>query len=80
MNSDLIHAVERFGIKEAAGQDDCIDDKLHLPLPPHRTKRDPEAIKRQLEAEFLTPPTSFGPEWLNRLQQYASRIEAQRPN
>lgn len=33
------------------------------------SKRSPEQIKEDLEREFLTPPTTFSPEWLNRLQQ-----------
>lgn len=34
-----------------------------------RTQRWPEQIKQDLEREFLSPPTTFSPEWLNRLQQ-----------
>lgn len=34
-----------------------------------RQKSDIETIKKQLENKFLTPPTEFSTEWLNRLQQ-----------
>ncbi|EXJ78407.1 hypothetical protein A1O1_08807 [Capronia coronata CBS 617.96] len=33
------------------------------------SKRSPEQIKEDLEREFLSPPTTFSPEWLNKLQQ-----------
>ncbi|KIX97536.1 uncharacterized protein Z520_06988 [Fonsecaea multimorphosa CBS 102226] len=29
----------------------------------------PEQIKEELETQFLSPPTTFTPEWLNKLQQ-----------
>ncbi|KAG6041199.1 hypothetical protein E4U41_005689 [Claviceps citrina] len=34
-----------------------------------KSSRDPELLKRQLEARFLTPSRDFSVEWLNRLQQ-----------
>ncbi|KIW14643.1 hypothetical protein PV08_07427 [Exophiala spinifera] len=33
------------------------------------SQRSPEQIKSDLEKEFLSPPTTFNPEWLNKLQQ-----------
>ncbi|KAJ9501039.1 Antiviral helicase ski2 [Exophiala xenobiotica] len=33
------------------------------------TQRSPEQIKEDLEKEFLSPPTTFNPEWLNKLQE-----------
>lgn len=32
-------------------------------------QRSPEEIKSDLERQFLSPPTTFSPEWLNKLQQ-----------
>ncbi|KIW25761.1 uncharacterized protein PV07_08915 [Cladophialophora immunda] len=33
------------------------------------TPETPEQIKHELETQFLSPPTTFTPEWLNKLQQ-----------
>jgi antiviral helicase SKI2 len=33
------------------------------------TQRSPEQIKEDLEKEFLSPPSTFNPEWLNKLQE-----------
>ncbi|KAL2446187.1 Antiviral helicase SKI2 [Exophiala dermatitidis] len=33
------------------------------------SSRSPEQLKEDLEREFLSPPATFSPEWLNRLQQ-----------
>ncbi|KAJ9605383.1 Antiviral helicase ski2 [Cladophialophora chaetospira] len=33
------------------------------------TQKTPEKIKDELETQFLSPPTTFSPEWLNKLQQ-----------
>lgn len=33
------------------------------------TARAPEQLKRDLESQFLSPPTTFTPDWLNKLQQ-----------
>ena len=40
-------------------------------------KRSPDQIKADLEKEFLSPPTTFSPDWLNKLQQ---RWDYQTPN
>lgn len=37
--------------------------------PPRRQRKTKEAIKKELEAEFLTPSRSFSTQWLNQLQQ-----------
>ncbi|KAG6032306.1 hypothetical protein E4U19_007583 [Claviceps sp. Clav32 group G5] len=34
-----------------------------------KLSQDPEVLKRQLEAKYLTPSREFSTEWLNRLQQ-----------
>ena len=70
MTSDILHAVERLHLNNGnSSEDSCIDDILSQQLPRKRTKRDPEALKEELENAILSPPTSFGAEWLNKLQQ-----------
>ena len=70
MSSDLLRAVERLHLDASnSDQDDGIDDKLTQQIPRKRIKRDREALEKELEDKFLSPPISFGPEWLNKLQQ-----------
>ncbi len=76
MTTDLLRAVNELVIGAEEGDGGCIDDRLTSQRPKARSQRDPEALKRKLESDFLTPPTSFGPEWLNRLQQYVIKMEA----
>ena len=68
MDEDLLRAVKACTIS-AEKAEGCIDDKFGKQTPKVRTERNPDTIKKDLESEFLTPPTSFGLEWLNRLQQ-----------
>lgn len=81
MTSELLHAVEKLRLsrsEEGIGEDDCIDDvdELDQQRPKKRTKQDHEALKTDLEAKFLSPPTAFRPEWLNKLQQYVTMERA----
>ncbi|KAI8937205.1 hypothetical protein NX059_006414 [Plenodomus lindquistii] len=48
---------------------DWIDTIAGEQRPPKRQRKTKETIKKELEAEFLTPSRSFNAEWLNRLQQ-----------
>ena len=48
--------------------DQDIDDILDQAKPRKRIRRSPDAIKAQLEKDFLTPSTTFSPTWLDRLQ------------
>lgn len=76
MTSDLLRAVERLRIganEHNPDQDECIDGTLSQQIPRKRTKRDSQALKRELENEFLTPQTSFDAKWLNKLQQYVAQ-------
>lgn len=41
---------------------------MSMPASRH-TARAPEQLKRDLESQFLSPPTTFTPDWLNKLQQ-----------
>jgi antiviral helicase SKI2 len=51
------------------GDEGWIDSIAGEQRPPKRQRKTKEAIKRELEAEFLTPSRSFSAEWLNQLQQ-----------
>jgi antiviral helicase SKI2 len=46
-----------------------IDDILDEARPRKRSRPSPEALKANLERDFLTPSTNFSPAWLDRLQQ-----------
>lgn len=73
MTSELLHAVERLRIRANEydfDQDACIDATLSQIRPKKRIKRDTQALKKELEKDFLTPQTSFDAEWLNKIQQY----------
>ncbi|OJJ46626.1 hypothetical protein ASPZODRAFT_152081 [Penicilliopsis zonata CBS 506.65] len=41
----------------------------HTQRPRKRVRQDAEALKAELERDFLTPSPRFSPEWLNRLQR-----------
>jgi antiviral helicase SKI2 len=71
MATDLLKAVKGLQIKYRDEKDDdfSIDEMLTEPRPRKRPKRAPQALKKELEEAFLTPPTSFSSEWLNKLQQ-----------
>lgn len=71
MGEGLIEALEsvRLYSNSLASEDDQIDSILDRQLPPKRFKQDPEELKRDLEQNYLTPPTSFSTAWLNKLQQ-----------
>jgi len=72
MTSDPLNAVERLSISadNLCGDDNAgIDNRLSEQRSKRRKRSSPEALKNQLEESFLSPPTSFGPEWLNKFQQ-----------
>ncbi|OCK83338.1 antiviral helicase [Lepidopterella palustris CBS 459.81] len=46
-----------------------IDSILDVQRPRKRSKQTKDALKRDLEKDFLTPSTSFNTKWLNELQQ-----------
>ncbi|SMR49487.1 unnamed protein product [Zymoseptoria tritici ST99CH_3D1] len=46
-----------------------LDDILDQTRPRKRIRKSSEEVKSELEKTFLTPSTSFSPEWLDRLQQ-----------
>lgn len=71
MADDLIDALERVHLSSSTANvaDDWIDSILDEQRPRKRIKQDREALKLELELKYLTPSTSFSPEWLNKLQQ-----------
>ena len=68
MSQELLNAVERLHIKSEKTTS-VIDDVLHEQHARKRKRRTPEELNAKLEEDFLTPPTVFGPEWLNKLQR-----------
>lgn len=78
MVSELLNAVERLRNsveKLDLGLDRSIDAILCEQRPKVQATRAQDALKRDLEEDYLTPPTSFSSEWLNTLQQYVIRQE-----
>lgn len=71
MQQDLLEAVRGFNAvgREIIGRENCIDDLLADKRPRVQKGKTPDYLKRQLEESFLSPPTSFGSLWLDRLQQ-----------
>ncbi|KAL2259529.1 hypothetical protein VTK26DRAFT_6776 [Humicola hyalothermophila] len=70
MASELSEAVQRLHVDDDDDSSfDAIDDILDrtVPLPPRAT--DPDELRAELEAKYLSPPTTFSTEWLNNLQQ-----------
>lgn len=53
-----------------------IDAYLEEYRPRKRSPPTLEALKQELEDEFLKPSTTFGANWLNKLQQYVYFSEA----
>jgi antiviral helicase SKI2 len=74
MADSLLTALEKVRLSSSTSEaDDWIDHILDSQRPRKRIKQDPEALKLSLEEKYLTPSTSFSPEWLNKLQQYLPR-------
>ena len=72
MSQDLIEAVERLHVSSyirGLEEDSPIDDILNKSHPRPKRSDTNEEIKARIEEDFLTPPTSFDPEWLDKLQQ-----------
>ncbi|KAL8830040.1 MAG: hypothetical protein Q9191_001657 [Dirinaria sp. TL-2023a] len=69
MASSLIDAVEKLRLSSHQDDFETIDDLLTSERPRKKRRRSRESMKKELEESFLTPPTSFNVEWLNKLQQ-----------
>ncbi|KAI9860242.1 MAG: hypothetical protein M1824_003242 [Vezdaea acicularis] len=70
MGEDLRRALEeiRFAT-ESTSNDDIVDSKLHEQKLRQKLRPSQDEIRKELEAEFLTPSKVFSSEWLNQLQQ-----------
>jgi antiviral helicase SKI2 len=69
MEDSLISALQKVQLSADSKDDDWIDSVLEEQRPRKRIKQDREALKLHLEQKYLTPPTTFSAEWLNKLQQ-----------
>ncbi|KAF2267930.1 antiviral helicase [Lojkania enalia] len=65
----LQRALKNTTLAGASVSADEIDPLSFERRPPKRLEKSKESIKKELEAEFLTPSTSFSTRWLNQLQQ-----------
>jgi hypothetical protein len=76
MAAILLEAAEGLNIsgqrEGVLGKDlESIDEILPEQRPrKQKSQKTLEEVKKELTKEFLTPPASFGQEWLNKLQQY----------
>ena len=78
MTSNLLRAVEklRIGANERhSDQDEYVSGTYSRQISRKQTKGDIQALKHELENGFRTPRTCFDPEWLNKLQQYATQLK-----
>jgi antiviral helicase SKI2 len=74
MLNELSAALERVHLKSENVDPDDLDEWVNEETsenrrPRKRSRPTSTALKKDLEAEFLTPPTSFSAQWLNKLQQ-----------
>lgn len=72
MADSLIDALEKVHLGSPdldSFADDWIDSVLDTQRPRKRIKQDQEQLSSHLEQTYLTPPSSFSQEWLNKLQQ-----------
>ncbi len=72
MADSLVSALQKVQLSSSTPDstpDDWVDQILDSQRPRKRMKQDQEALKLELEEKYLTPPTSFSTEWLNKLQK-----------
>ncbi|KAK4102327.1 antiviral helicase [Parathielavia hyrcaniae] len=69
MASPLSEAMQRLHL-DGDPPFDAIDDILDRTVTPEpRSPQDPDQLRAELEAKYLTPSTTFSTEWLDKLQQ-----------
>ncbi|KAK7946295.1 ATP-dependent RNA helicase DHX35 [Apiospora aurea] len=66
---DLAEILSELRLSTESDGVGTIDDLLYQRRPRKRVKPDPDAVKAQLERDFLAPSRTFNTDWLNRLQQ-----------
>ena len=72
MSSELLEVVEKLRISSgdsAVDNNGSINDRLHEHRFRKRKRPTKAQLKQKLEEDFLSPPTAFGTDWLNRFQQ-----------
>lgn len=72
MAADLLRAIDRLSVynnDSEIHEDVGVDELLDQQRPRKRSKQTGGELKKDLEARFLNPSTSFDAVWLNRLQQ-----------
>ena len=67
MTDELTNIFQELNVSSGS-LDKEIDELLDQTLPRKRVRKSVDEIKAQLEQDFLTPPTTLSPTWLNRLQ------------
>lgn len=70
MTQDIISTLRQLQLDDVLCGGSSIDPVLDERRPRKRARKCEDDLKNDLEDEFLTPPTVFGPGWLNKLQQY----------
>ncbi|KAK4124743.1 antiviral helicase [Parathielavia appendiculata] len=69
MASGLSEAMQRLHL-DGDAPFDAIDDILDRTVTPEpRPPQDPDQLRAELEAKYLTPSTTFSTDWLDKLQQ-----------
>ena len=72
MATDLLRAIGTLSIHNCGEENQeyiDIDELLDQQRPRKQSKQSGGELKKDLEARFLNPSTSFSTTWLNRLQQ-----------
>ena len=64
--------------RETPDDEEWIDTILTQERPTKRLRPLPDKLTTQLERDYLTPPTKFSTDWLNKLQTYDTLISAAR--
>ena len=62
-------AKHQLATDTVSNDDEWIDSILDIAPPRHKQAQNMEEMKRELEAKYLTPSTTFSEPWLNKLQQ-----------
>lgn len=68
MTAPLLAVMRELKLKADRGAND-VGEKLGSDAPRKGLKKTMDVLKSELNEAFLTPPTTFDHEWLNRLQQ-----------
>ncbi len=70
MTQDIVSTLRQLQLDDVLCGENSIDPVLDERRPRKRARKSEDDLKKDLEDEFLKPPTVFGPNWFNKLQQY----------